>query len=220
MDDYYQNNKGITYTRIMRMAAFIISVSLPAIYIALITYNHEIIPPGLLVNFAIQKHGVPFPTIIEALVLTVTFEILRETDIRTPSTLGSALSIVGALVLGDAAVNAGLVSPIMVIVIAITAISEMIFNVNDVSNVIKLWRLLFMVIASISGMIGVFISFILLIAEITSINSFGVPYLYPTAPFYKVDQGNDIVLNEKYKMSIRNMLTANKNRIRGKYEKD
>lgn len=77
-----------------------------------------------------------------------------------------------------------------------------------------------MVIASISGMIGVFISFILLIAEITSINSFGVPYLYPTAPFYKVDQGNDIVLNEKYKMSIRNMLTANKNRIRGKYEKD
>ena len=103
----------------------------------------------------------------------------------------------------------------MVIVIAITAISEMIFNVNDVSNVIKLWRLLFMVIASISGMIGVFISFILLIAEITSINSFGVPYLYPTAPFYKVDQGNDIVLNEKYKMSIRNMLTANKNRIRG-----
>ena len=220
MDDYYQNNKGITYTRIMRMVAFIISVSLPAIYIALITYNHEIIPSGLLVNFAIQKHGVPFPTIIEALVLTVTFEILRETDIRTPSTLGSALSIVGALVLGDAAVNAGLVSPIMVIVIAITAISEMIFNVNDVSNVIKLWRLLFMVIASISGMIGVFISFILLIAEITSINSFGVPYLYPTAPFYKVDQGNDIVLNEKYKMSIRNMLTANKNRIRGKYEKD
>lgn len=220
MDDYYQNNKGITYTRIMRMVAFIISVSLPAIYIALITYNHEIIPPGLLVNFAIQKHGVPFPTIIEALVLTVTFEILRETDIRTPSTLGSALSIVGALVLGDAAVNAGLVSPIMVIVIAITAISEMIFNVNDVSNVTKLWRLLFMVIASISGMIGVFISFILLIAEITSINSFGVPYLYPTAPFYKVDQGNDIVLNEKYKMSIRNMLTANKNRIRGKYEKD
>ena len=77
MDDYYQNAKNSTYMRIIRIISFVISTMLPGIYISLITYNHEIIPPGLLVNFAIQKHGVPFPTIIEALVLTVTFEILR-----------------------------------------------------------------------------------------------------------------------------------------------
>ena len=219
MDDYYQNNKVVVYARIMRIIAFIISVSSPAIYIALITYNHEIIPTNLLINFAVQKEGVPFPTVIEALILSITFEILRETDIRSPSTLGSALSIVGALVLGDAAVNAGLVSPIMVIIIAITSISEMIFNINDVSNVIRLWRLLFMFLASIAGMIGVFIAIILLISEICSINSFGVPFLYPIAPFDMVDQGNDIALTEKYKLSLRNKLTAKKNRIRGQYGK-
>ncbi len=220
MDDYYQNNKNAVYVRIVRMFAFFVTIMLPAIYIALITYNHEIIPPGLLINFAIQKEGVPFPTIIEALVLAITFEILRETDIRTPSTLGSALSIVGALVLGDAAVQAGLVSPIMVIVVALTAISEMIFNVTDISNAVKIWRLIFMILASISGMIGVFISIILLIAEICSINSFGVPYFYPTAPFDFADQGNDVFLTEQYKFKYRNKLTASKNRIRGVYEKN
>lgn len=215
MDDYYQNNINAFYMRIVRLIALIVTIMFPAIYIALVTYNHEIIPPGLLINFAIQKEGVPFPTIIEALVLSITFEILRETNIRTPSTLGSALSIVGALVLGDAAVQAGLVSPIMVIVIAITAISEMIFNITDISNAVKIWRLIFIILASISGMIGVFISIILLVAELASISSFGFPYLYPTSPFNMTDQGNNIILNKKYKVKLRNSLTAKKNIIRG-----
>ena len=219
MDDYYQNAKNSTYMRIIRFISFVISTMLPGIYIALITYNHEIIPPELLVNFAMQKDGVPFPTILEAVFMNITFEIIRETDTRTPSALGSALSIVGALVLGDAAVQAGLVSPIMVIVIAITAISELIFISNDVANPIKIWRLVFIFFASISGMIGVFISVILLIAELSSIKSIGYPYLYPLSPFDKDDQGNDIVLNSKYKMQYRNKLTASKNIIRGHYEK-
>lgn len=219
MDDYYQNAKNSTYMRIIRIISFVISTMLPGIYIALITYNHEIITPELLVNFAMQKDGVPFPTILEAVFMNITFEIIRETDTRTPSTLGSALSIVGALVLGDAAVQAGLVSPIMVIVIAITAISELIFISNDVANPIKIWRLVFIFFASISGMIGVFISVILLIAELSSIKSIGYPYLYPLSPFDKDDQGNDIVLNSKYKMQYRNKLTASKNIIRGHYEK-
>ena len=143
MDDYFQSGINATYMRIIRIIAFIITVMLPAFYIALITYNHEILPPSLVINFAMQKEGVPFPTILEAIIMNITFEILRETDIRAPSALGSALSIVGALVLGDAAVKAGLVSPIMVIVIAITAISELIFSVNDVSNAVKIWRIIF-----------------------------------------------------------------------------
>lgn len=218
MDDYYQNNKNTTYMRLIRFLAFVITLMLPALYIALITYNHEIIPPDLLVNFAIQKEGVPFPTILEAFILSVTFEVLRETDVRTPSTLGSALSIVGALVLGDAAVQAGLVSPIMVIVIAITAISEMIFNATDISNAVKIWRIIFMLLASFAGMIGVFIAIIMVIAEVSSINSFGMPYLYPNTPFNASDQRNDIVLTEKYKLNFRNELTAKRNIRRGNYE--
>jgi spore germination protein KA len=215
MDDYFQSGINATYMRIIRIIAFIITVMLPAIYIALITFNHEVLPPSLLINFAMQKEGVPFPTILEALIMNVTFEILRETDIRAPSALGSALSIVGALVLGDAAVNAGLVSPIMVIVIAITAISELIFSLNDVSNAVKIWRLIFIIFASLSGMLGVFIAMILLVAELSSINSFGVPFMYPTAPLDIHDQGNDVILTKKYKMSFRNKLTARKNTVRG-----
>lgn len=218
MDDYYQNNKNAFYTRLIRILAFIIAVALPGIYIALITYNHEIIQPELLVNFTSQKEGVPFPTVVEALVLSITFEILRETDIRTPASLGSALSIVGALVLGDAAVQAGLVSPIMVIVIAITAISEMIFNVTDISNTVKIWRLIFMFLASVSGIIGVFMSLILLIAQLSSISSFGMPYMYPIVPLDIEDQGNNVILTKKYKMEFRNKLTAKKNIKRGNYD--
>lgn len=215
MDDYFQSGINATYMRIIRVIAFIITVMLPAIYIALITYNHEILPPSLVINFAMQKEGVPFPTILEAIIMNITFEILRETDIRAPSALGSALSIVGALVLGDAAVQAGLVSPIMVIVIAITAISELIFSVNDVSNAVKIWRLIFIILASVSGMLGVFIGTILLVSELNSINSFGLPFMYPTSPLDIRDQGNDILLIKKYKMKFRNKLTAKKNTIRG-----
>ena len=191
------------------------TVILPGLYIALITYNYEIVPTTLLTNFAIQKENVPFPTIIEALLMNTIFEILHETDLRAPSTLGSALSIVGALVLGDAAVKAGLVSPIMVIVIAITAISELIFSINDVSNASKIWRLLFIILASTSGIIGIFIGIFLLISELTSINSFGYPYMYPSSPFDKLDEENNIVLTKKYKFSFRNKLTAKRNIKRG-----
>ncbi len=215
MDDYFQNTFNSTYIRLIRIIAFITTVMLPGFYIALITYNYEIVPPSLLINFAIQKEGVPFPTVLEAVLMNIIFEILRETDIRAPSTLGSALSIVGALVLGDAAVNAGLVSPIMVIVIAITAISELIFSINDVSNASKIWRLIFILFASLSGMLGVFIALILLVSELVSIDSFDYPYMYPNAPFNLIDQENNILLTNNYKLKFRNRLTAIKNKIRG-----
>ena len=216
MDDYYQNTKNTVHMRIIRFISFIIAVILPALYIALITYNHEIIPPSLLINFTMQKEGVPFPTILEALIMNVIFEILRETDLRTPSTLGSALSIVGAIVLGDAAVEAGLVSPIMVIVIAITAISELIFSTNEMSNVVKLWRLLFIIFAGLYGMVGVFVCVVLMTSSLSSVTSIGYPYLYPYAPYNKNDLNNAIRLTEKYKLTLRNKLTSFKNKIRGR----
>ena len=215
MYDYYENNIIASYIRIIRLIAFITTVMLPGFYIALITCNYEIVPSTLLINFAIQKENVPFPTILEAILMNTIFEILHETDIRAPSTLGSALSIVGALVLGDAAVKAGLVSPIMVIVIAITAISELIFSINDVSSASKIWRLIFIVLGTISGIIGIFIGIILLITELSSINSFSYPYMYPSSPLDKDDEKNNIILTKKYKLNFRNKLTAFKNNIRG-----
>lgn len=113
-----------TFLRLLRFSVFIISLIAPSIYIALTTFHQAMIPTTLLFGIAAQREGVPFPAIAEAMVMEITFEILREAGIRMPRAVGVAVSIVGALVLGQAAVQAGLVSPAMVIVVGITAVAS------------------------------------------------------------------------------------------------
>lgn len=184
-EDFYSKNINVTITRILRYIAFFIAIMTPAIYLTLITYNQEIIPTKLLVNFATQRDGVPFPAFFEAFIMIVAFELLRESDIRVSAFTGSALSIVGALILGDAAVSAGIVSPIMIIVIATTAISSLPFNEPDLINALRWYRILFMIGASLLGIIGFLIVLIYLIIELVSTKSFDIPYLIPYAPFSK-----------------------------------
>ncbi len=182
MEDEYGKDTNVSFTRILKFLAFMISIMTPAIYISLVTYNQEMIPTDLLVSFAVQRDGVPFPAFVEALMLIISFEILRESDLRTPTTTGSALSIVGALILGDAAVNAGIVSQIMIIIVAITSISSLPFTELEFINTLRIYRLLFMVGAVFMGMIGVVVVFIIFIIRICSIESFGKPYLMPLVP--------------------------------------
>lgn len=182
MEDQYGKNINVTFTRILKLLAFIIAIITPAVYISLITYNQEMIPPDLLVNFAIQRDGVPFPAFVEAFIMIISFEILRESD-RVPASAGSSLSIVGALILGDAAVSAGIVSPIMIIVIAITAISSLPFTELEFTNTLRIYRLLFMLGAVFMGIIGVVVVLIIFIIGLCDIESFGRPYLLPVVPF-------------------------------------
>ena len=128
MDDYYQKHTNVNITKIVRVIAFFITLFTPALYVALITFDQEAIPTQLLISFVTQREGVPFPAFLEAILMILSFEILRECDYRTPNVAGNTLSIVGALILGDAAVSAGIVSPIMIIVIAITMIAGLMFN--------------------------------------------------------------------------------------------
>lgn len=192
-EDIYGKSLNVTFTRVIRMMAFWISLLTPAIYIALITYSQEILPTDLLVNFAIQRSSVPFPAFFEALIMIISFEILRESDLRVPSFSGSALSIVGALILGEAAVNAGIVSPIMIIVIAITSISSLIFTEQDLINSLRWYRLLFMIGASTLGIVGVILVFIFFLIQLADSKSFGKPYLIPFAPTYITGLKNSIV---------------------------
>ena len=126
-EDDYNKSINVSLTRIIRYITFAITLLTPGIYIALTTYNQEIIPTQLLISIAAQRESVPFSTFIEAILMIFAFEILRESDLKLPSFASSAISIVGALILGEAAVNAGIVSPIMIIVVAITSISSLIF---------------------------------------------------------------------------------------------
>lgn len=184
-EDYYQSPKNVTFTRLIRLLAFYIAIILPAFYIAITTFNHETIPITLIINFAAQRNGVPFPTFIEALGMIIIFEILRESDLRMPSVSGNAISILGAIVLGDAAVSAGIVSPIMVIIIAISSICSLMFSNVAMVNAIRLWKIIFLIFASFLGIVGLVFASFLFIIIISSLKSFGKPYLYPVAPLGK-----------------------------------
>ena len=177
IDDYYQNKINVTITRLIRIIAFLTSIIIPGLYIALTTFNQETLPTSVLINFSMQREGVPFPSFIEAIILWVTFEILREADTRVPFVVGSSMSIVGALVLGQAAVEAGLISPIMIIVIAISSVSSFLFNDNDVVNSIRIWKLIFLILGSFTGLYGIFIGTVLFFTRICSIKSFNYDYI-------------------------------------------
>lgn len=178
-EDNYQKPAFATFVKIVRIFALFTTIFAPSIYLSLITYDQQVLPTSLLINFAIQRGTVPFPAIIEAFILIFTFEILYEGDVLTPPTRGTSLSILGALVLGDAAVSAGIVSPIMVIVIAITAISSIIFVYHDFQSFIRIYRYSLMILASFFGIIGVLFGFIITISNLCSVKCFGKPFMLP-----------------------------------------
>lgn len=210
-EDYYQKNKNVMLTRVIRLLALLITILGPAVYIAISTFNLEAIPANLITSFATQREGVPLPTTIEILMMIITFEILKETDTRAPSAFGSSLSIVGALVLGQAAVAAGIVSPITIIVVAISATSGLIAYSADIVNGVRWWRLIFIIFASLAGLYGVFIAGLFFVINISSIKSFGVPYLTPIAPFIISEQDDVIILTNKRKYQKREQILAKKN---------
>lgn len=218
-EDNYGKYKNVTFTRIIKSLAFLISAMIPAIYIALITFNQEMIPTILLSSFSAQRQGVPFPAAVEAIIMLISFEILRESDLRVPGFTGSSLSIVGALILGDAAVSAGIVSPIMIIVIALTSISALPFSEPELTNGIRWYRLLFIIGASILGIVGVVIIFIYFIIELASLNSYGVPYLIPYAPTYIEGLKNSIIKFPLKKLNKRSKYLSN-NKIKQRNDLD
>lgn len=202
-EDNYQEPTNVSITRLLKFLGFIITLITPAVYIAVTTYNFQVIPNNLLTSIAVQRQGVPFPTAIEIIIMLVTFEILRESDIRMPNQMGAAISIVGALVLGEAAVGAGIVSPIVVIVIALTSVSGLLFTDIDVVNAIRIWRFIFIIAATLLGLIGLLIAGIMFITKLASIEYQGTPYLSPLSPFNLEAQKNAIIKYEKTKIKKR-----------------
>lgn len=215
-DSNYINN---SLTRILRYLAFFITVLTPGIYIALTTFNQEMIPLELLTSFASQRSTVPFPAFFEALLMFISFEILRESDYRIPNVSNSALSIVGALILGEAAVNAGIVSPIMIIIVAITAISALVIVEPELSNAVKWYRILFMLGGTTIGIFGIFIVFIIFTTNLCSINSYGKSFTMPFTPIDS-DIKNSIIKFPLLKRNKRNKYLTNNIIREVSYEKN
>jgi len=210
VEDYYGRADIATALRFLRIIIFFISIIAPAAYIAVTTFHQEMIPTQLLIAIAAQREAVPFPAFVEALIMEVAFEILREAGIRMPRAVGSAISIVGALVIGQAAVQAGIVSPAMVIIVAITAIANFATPAFAVAISARLIRFGFMFAAATFGFYGIILGVIILAVHLCSLRSFGVPYLTPIAPLILADLGDTIVRLPMWAQKKRPRLFSNK----------
>lgn len=201
VDDYYQKNSNTTFIRIIRVIAFFVAIFLPAIYISVTTRNYDLVPYRLLLILKAGRTFVPFAAYIEALFMIIAFEILKESDIRMSATTGSAVSILGGLILGDAAVSAGIVSPIMIIIIAISSIAALIFPSNELVNAIRFYKISILLLSAFFGIYGVFVGAVFLFYKLISMKSFGFSYLSPIIPFDKYEW-KDSILRKEQKLSI------------------
>ncbi|MBU3218110.1 spore germination protein [Clostridium estertheticum] len=181
-EDYYLNFVAATLNRWIRYIAFVISIILPGFYVAITTFHPELIPSSLIVSLIKSRAGVPYPALIECLLMLSVYELLREAGIRMPRALGQTISVVGALVLGQAAVEAGLASTPMVIVISLTALSSFALPSTDMSLALTYPRIVFLVFGGTMGLVGLTCGMIILFLRLTSLRSYGIPYLSPMAP--------------------------------------
>ncbi|MDF2986245.1 MAG: gerBA2 [Eubacterium sp.] len=179
-EDYYSRPFFTSFIRTIRFLSFIISILAPATYVALTVFHQELIPTQLLISIAAGREKVPFPAVLEAFLMLIIFDILREAGLRLPRPIGQTVSIVGAIVLGQAAVEAGLISPIMVIVVATTAIAS--FVVPPQADAGTILRYLYLILAGVGGGFGIIMGLLITLLHLSSLRSFGTPYLWPIAP--------------------------------------
>lgn len=178
-DDYYQRWIHSSTIRIIRLFSIIISIILPAMYVAVTSYHSAIIPTKLAYFIASSREGVPFPAYMEAIIMELSLELLMESIVRLPKPVGATIGIVGGLIIGQAAVSAGIVSPIMIIIVSITTITSFTAPSYDVSSSFRIIRFLLIIASSFLGLYGVVLGLIVLLVHLVRLKSFGIPYLSP-----------------------------------------
>lgn len=183
-EDQYLRWVSGNFIRIIRLIALFITLLVPAMYLAVTTYHPEMLPTDLMLAISAAREQIPFPVFWEVLFMEITLEILREAGIRVPSTIGATIGIVGAIILGQAAVEANIVSPILVIIVAITGLAS--FTIPDIGfNVaVRIARFIFLIAANAMGFFGLSLCFIAFLVYATSYTSFGVPFFSPLSPAY------------------------------------
>lgn len=200
-EDYYSRPVFASLIRLLRFLAFFISVTAPAVYVALSTFHQELLPTPLLLTMAAAHEGVPFPAALEAAFMIVAFEILKEAGVRLPRPVGQAVSIVGALVIGEAAVSAGLIGAPMVIVVAITAVASFVVPPQTDSGAVIRFGLL--LLGGFMGGFGIAIGLLAVFVHMASLRSFGAPYLSGLAPFRPGEMGDTFIRGPLWRMKRR-----------------
>ncbi|EKN71030.1 hypothetical protein BABA_02607 [Neobacillus bataviensis LMG 21833] len=216
-EDYYQRYILTSVIRLLRYAFLVVSLLFPSFYIAVTTFHTEMIPTSLLISVAASREFVPFPAIVEAFIMELAFEALREAGVRTPKAVGQAIGVLGALVIGQAAVQAGIVSAPMVIIVSLTGIASFIIPGYDLAFSIRLLRFPIMILSGTFGIFGLMIGSLLIYVHTVHLSSFGQPYLSPTAPLKTSDLKDTFVRAPWWSMKRRPSFarsSANQNRIK------
>ncbi|EHS55077.1 spore germination protein [Paenibacillus kribbensis] len=199
-EDYYERFFISNMIRWIRFLFLILALFLPALYVAITTYHHDMLPTTLVLSIAAARESIPFPALVEALMMEISFEALREAGIRLPKTVGQAVSILGALVIGQAAVQAGIVSAPIVIVVSLTGIASFTIPRFNFAITIRLLRFPIMLMAGVFGLFGIIIATTLIATHLTKLTSFGVPYMSGYSPYNHNDQKDIVVRAPWWKM--------------------
>lgn len=215
-EDYYERYLVSSAIRLIRWLFLFIALFGPSIYVAITTFHHEMVPTNLMLSIISNREGVPFPALMEALMLEVSFEALREAGIRLPKPVGQAVSIIGGLVIGDSAVRAGLVSPILVVVVAITGIASFLIPNFSTALSIRLLRFPMIFLAATFGFYGITIGVFCMAAHLSSLRSFGVPYTAPIMPLSMEDMEDVFIRVPRWAMRKRPKFLPSTDEIRDK----
>jgi spore germination protein KA len=208
-DDYYDHAYFATFMRLLRVIALLVSNLLPAMYVALVSFHHTVIPFKLMITLAASRQGIPFSPFLEAIMMILAFEFLREAGVRMPRPIGQALSIVGAIVLGEASVAAGIASNLMVIIVAITAICS--FIVPPLIRATMLLRFAFLAAANFLGFLGILFVAVAVFLDLCRLRSFGVPYMAPFSPLTSYDLKDSVIVVPIWAMVTRPKILRQEN---------
>lgn len=178
-DDWYNRFEIATFARMLRFFAAILAMSFPAIYVAVTTWHTSLLPTNLILSMAAARQGVPFPSLGEVLLMEISFELIREAGIRLPGPIGNTIGIVGGLIIGQSAVAANLVSPIVVIVVAFTALCSFAIPNEEFASAFRLLKYGCIFMGAWLGLYGVLLSYLWVLIHLSHLNSFGIPYLMP-----------------------------------------
>lgn len=178
-EDYYQRWQIMSFTRILRYLVSFASFILPGLYVAILNFQPDILPTPFAISIAASREGITFSTVTEIIVMEIIFELFREAGIRAPGAIGHVISLVGGLVIGQAAVDANIISPMIIIIVALTAICTFAIPDYNLTSAFRLVRYLFIAFAAAFGLYGFAIAMLLVLVHLSSLESFKVPYLAP-----------------------------------------
>ena len=207
LDDYLKRPYYATFIRVLKLVSFLFSVFLPGLYVAICTFHQEIIPETMLFGITGQESRTPLPIMFEALFIHLIYEIVREGGLRMPKSVGHAISIVGALVIGESAVTAGILSAPMLIVVGLTAVSS--FVVSTLYEPVAVLRFAFIIVGGISGLYGIMLCFAAVLINASAINPYGVPFTSPLSPT-KIGAWRDLILRIGWKDMSKGRMQVNK----------